>query len=74
LKNYDLLVVCLPCNHSGPFLCCVILLWLFRDPDVICFLNVPQIVQGAGKSAVLNSLIGHPVLVSFNFMLLLSSF
>ena len=43
LKNYDFSVVCLFCNHSGPFLCCVILLWLFGGPDVIIFLVHQQL-------------------------------
>lgn len=53
------------------FLCLGLLLYLSilaslsGDPD-ICLLFFPDgcYCQGAGKSAVLNSLIGHPVLVS----------
>jgi len=43
LKISDFSVVCLFCNHLGPFLCCVILLWLFGDPDVIILLVHQQL-------------------------------
>lgn len=44
------------------FMCVFILLlswWIYAN-------NMDKYAQGAGKSAVLNSLIGHPALVSFS--------